>query len=163
MKIISHAWRSYKGKLVKIWRNQDTPFATCKDLSEEDWVRFIEKCESENFAMNNEYMKWPRSQNKLDHHLSNTSYARKQRWWQQEDERLAQLGLQNPYDNFCVWLGPFMSARSKLTASGNVSYYSQSTMDVTQRALRESSEDSNGERENYALSKALQTNVWTFN
>jgi hypothetical protein len=25
MKIISHAWRSYKSKLVKIWRDQDTP------------------------------------------------------------------------------------------------------------------------------------------
>jgi hypothetical protein len=36
MKIISHACRSYKSKLVKIWRNQDTPFATYKDLSEED-------------------------------------------------------------------------------------------------------------------------------
>jgi hypothetical protein len=34
---------------------------------------------------------------------------------------------------------------------------SQSTMDVTQRALRESNEDSNCERENDALSKALQT------
>jgi hypothetical protein len=32
MKIISHAWRSYKSKLVKIWRNQDTPFNTYKDL-----------------------------------------------------------------------------------------------------------------------------------
>jgi hypothetical protein len=36
MKIISHAWRSYKSKLVKIWRDQDTPFDTYKDLSEED-------------------------------------------------------------------------------------------------------------------------------
>jgi hypothetical protein len=36
MKIISYAWRSYKSKLVKIWRNQDTPFATYKDLSKED-------------------------------------------------------------------------------------------------------------------------------
>jgi hypothetical protein len=36
MKIISHTWRSYKSKLVKIWRNQDTPFDTYKDLSEED-------------------------------------------------------------------------------------------------------------------------------
>jgi hypothetical protein len=43
MKIISHAWRSYKSKLVKIWRNQDTPFDTYKDSSEEDWVRFVEK------------------------------------------------------------------------------------------------------------------------
>jgi hypothetical protein len=36
VKIISHAWRSYKSKLVKNWRNQDTPFNTYKDLSEED-------------------------------------------------------------------------------------------------------------------------------
>jgi hypothetical protein len=28
MKIISHDWRSYKSKLVKIWRNPDTPFNT---------------------------------------------------------------------------------------------------------------------------------------
>jgi hypothetical protein len=67
----------------------------------------------------------------------------------------AQLGLHNPYDNFCGWLGPFMRARSKLTESGDVSYYSQSATDVPQRALRESSEGSNGERENDALSKAL--------
>jgi Fe2+ transport system protein B len=36
MKIISHAWRSYKNKVVKIWRNQDTSFNTYKDLLEED-------------------------------------------------------------------------------------------------------------------------------
>jgi hypothetical protein len=49
-----------------------------------------------------------------------------------------------------------MHTRSKLIESGDVSCDSQSTTDVTQRALRESSEDSNGERENDALSKALQ-------
>jgi hypothetical protein len=37
---------------VKIWRDQDTPFRKYKDLSKEDWVRFVEKCESENFAVN---------------------------------------------------------------------------------------------------------------
>jgi hypothetical protein len=58
MKIISHAWRNYKSKLVKIWRNQCTPFDTYKDLLEEDWTRFVEKCESENFAVNSEYMQW---------------------------------------------------------------------------------------------------------
>jgi Fe2+ transport system protein B len=61
MMIISHVWRSYKSKLVKICRNQDTPFNMCKDLSEEDWARFVEKCESENFSVNSEYMKWLRS------------------------------------------------------------------------------------------------------
>jgi hypothetical protein len=101
-------------------------------------------------------MKWLQSQNELDHHLGNTDYAGKQRWWQQ-DERLTQLDLQNSYDNFLGRLGPFMRAHSKLTKSSDVSFYSHSTMDVAQRALRESSEDSNGERENDALSKALQT------
>jgi hypothetical protein len=48
-----------------------------------------------------------------------------------------------------------MRAHSKLTELGDISYYSQSTADVAQRALRESSEDSNGERENDALSKVL--------
>jgi hypothetical protein len=50
-----------------------------------------------------------------------------------------------------------MHAHSKLTESGDVSFYSMSTMEVAQRALRESSEDSNGELENDALSKTLQT------
>jgi hypothetical protein len=70
---------------------------------------------------------------------------------------LAQLGLHNPYDNFRGRLRPFLHARSKLIELGDVSFYSQSIMDVTQRALRESSEDSNDERENDALNKALQT------
>jgi hypothetical protein len=59
-----------------------------------------------------------------------------------------------------------MRACSRLTESGNVSFYSKSTAEVAQRALRESSKDSdgereskdsNGERENDALSKAQKT------
>jgi hypothetical protein len=50
-----------------------------------------------------------------------------------------------------------MRARSRLTESGDASFYSQSISEVAQRALRESNEDSNGERENDALTKALQT------
>jgi hypothetical protein len=77
IKIISHAWRSYKSKLVKIWRDQDTPFDKYKDLSKEVWARFVEKCESENFHVNRLYMSWPQSQNEPDHHLGNTCYAKK--------------------------------------------------------------------------------------
>jgi hypothetical protein len=36
MKFISHAWRRYKSKLVKIWRDQDTPFHKYKDMTKED-------------------------------------------------------------------------------------------------------------------------------
>jgi hypothetical protein len=50
-----------------------------------------------------------------------------------------------------------MRAHSKLIESGDVSFYSQSTSEVAQRDLRESREDSNGERGNEALTKALQT------
>jgi hypothetical protein len=50
-----------------------------------------------------------------------------------------------------------MRAHSKLTESIDVSFYSQNTSEVAQRALRESSEDSNSERENDALTKAMQT------
>jgi hypothetical protein len=50
-----------------------------------------------------------------------------------------------------------MCARSKLTESDDVSFYSQSTSEVAQSALRESNEDSIGGRENDALTKALQT------
>jgi hypothetical protein len=50
-----------------------------------------------------------------------------------------------------------MHARSKMTESGDVSFYSHNTSEVAQRALRESREDSNGERENDTLTKALQT------
>jgi hypothetical protein len=66
-------------------------------------------------------------------------------------------GLENLYEKFCGRLAPFMRVHSKLRESGDVSFYNQSTLEVAQRALRESSEDSNGERENDALTKARQT------
>jgi hypothetical protein len=69
-------------------------------------------------------MQWLQSQNELDHHLSSTGYARKQRKWQQEDEKLAQQGLENSYKKFCGRLRPFMCAHSKLTESGDVNFYS---------------------------------------
>jgi hypothetical protein len=48
-----------------------------------------------------------------------------------------------------------MCACSKLTESGSVNFSSQSTSEVAQIAMRESSENSNGERVNNALTKAL--------
>jgi hypothetical protein len=98
-----------------------------------------------------------RSQNELNHCLGNTSYAKKQRKCQQEDKRLVRQGFKNSYDKFYGWLTPFMHAHSKLIESDDVIFYNQNTSEVAQRALRKSSEDSNGERENDALTKAVQT------
>jgi hypothetical protein len=70
---------------------------------------------------------------------------------------LVEQDLENLYNILRGRLGPYMCACSKLTESGDVCFYSQSTSEVAQRALRESSTDSNGERENDAVTKALQT------
>jgi hypothetical protein len=71
---------------------------------------------------------------------------------------LAEQGVENPYDKFSGWLKHFMRARSKLTETGEITYYNQSTEEVVQRGLRESNQGSNeDERENDALSRALGT------
>jgi hypothetical protein len=49
-----------------------------------------------------------------------------------------------------------MRARSKLIESSDVSLYRWSTSEMAQRALRESSKASTGERENDTLTKAVQ-------
>jgi hypothetical protein len=46
-------------------------------LKEEDWERFIAKCESPKFVANSQYMRQLRAQNELNHHIGNTRYARK--------------------------------------------------------------------------------------
>jgi hypothetical protein len=71
---------------------------------------------------------------------------------------LAEQGVKNPYDKFSGRLRPFMRARSKLTEIDKITYYNQSTEEVAQRGLRESSQSSNeDERENDTLSRALGT------
>jgi hypothetical protein len=50
-----------------------------------------------------------------------------------------------------------MRAHSKLIQSGDVTFYIESTLELAQRDVRESSEDSNSERENDAHTKAPQT------
>jgi hypothetical protein len=45
-------------------------------MTKEEWARFVEKCKSEHFVVESQYMQWLRSQNELDHHLSNTGYAK---------------------------------------------------------------------------------------
>jgi hypothetical protein len=77
MKGISHSWRGYKNRLVMCLRKKQNPFDKFKDLKEEDWERFVAKCESPEFVVNSEYMRQLRGQNELNHHLGNTRYAEK--------------------------------------------------------------------------------------
>jgi hypothetical protein len=71
---------------------------------------------------------------------------------------LVEQGVENPYDKSSGQLRPFMRVRYKLTEIGKITYYNQSTEEVVQRGLRQSSQDSNGdEREHDTLSRALGT------
>jgi hypothetical protein len=56
MKIISYAWRTYKSRLVKLWRNKTNPFNMYKDLRKEDCERFVAKYELEDITVNSQYM-----------------------------------------------------------------------------------------------------------
>ena len=77
MKIISHTWRTYKSRLVKCLKEDQNPFEKFKELKEEDWEQFVDKCKSTQFSVESEYMQWLRSQNELNHHLGPTGYAGK--------------------------------------------------------------------------------------
>jgi hypothetical protein len=71
---------------------------------------------------------------------------------------LADQSVENPYAKFSGQLRHFICARSKLTEVEKITYYNQSTKEVAQRGLRESSQGSNeDERENDTLSRALRT------
>jgi hypothetical protein len=71
---------------------------------------------------------------------------------------LSEQGVENSYDKFSGRLRPFMCARSKLTEIGEITYYNQSTEEVAQRGLMESSQSFNeDERENDTLSRPLGT------
>jgi hypothetical protein len=77
MKGISHSWRGYKNRLMTCLRKKHNPFEKFKDLKEEDWERFVAKCESPKFVANSEYMRQLLAHNELNHHLGNTEYAGK--------------------------------------------------------------------------------------
>jgi hypothetical protein len=112
MKGISHSWRGYKNRLVTCLRKKQNPFEKFKDLKEEDCKRFVVKCESPEFVENSEYMRQLQAQNELNHHFGNTGYAEKQSKWEHEDQRLADQGVENPYDKFNGRLKHFVRARS---------------------------------------------------
>jgi hypothetical protein len=61
MKGVSHSWRGYKNRLVTCLRKKQNPFEKFKDLKEEDWERFVTKCESLEFVVNSEYMRQRRA------------------------------------------------------------------------------------------------------
>jgi hypothetical protein len=57
-------------------KKKQNPFEKFKDLKEEDWERFVTKCESPEFVANSEYMRKLWAQNEPNHHLDNTEYAK---------------------------------------------------------------------------------------
>jgi hypothetical protein len=72
-------------------------------------VRFVEKCESDPFVVNSQYMQWLQSQNELDHYLSNTGYAKnkesgnkRMKDWPRKVLRIHKINSVNSCDHLCV-------------------------------------------------------------
>jgi hypothetical protein len=145
-------------RLLKCWKKKENPFDKYADLTKEAWDELVQKWNTPEFQQSSEYFRGLRARNELDHHLGSAGYAGKQCKWEQEDEMLAERGIENSYESFEGRLAPFMRARSKLTEDGNINFYSTSAEEVAQRALMESSQGSNeGVREFDALTRALGT------
>jgi hypothetical protein len=151
MKIISHAWSCYKSKLVKIWREQDTPFIGTKIWQKKNGRDLLKSVNRSTLAPT------VSTCSGSDHRTSLTTTSiilimvenrgcdnMRMKDWPIKVLRIHTTNSMDDWDH---------RACSKLTKLGDVSFYNQSTSEVAQRALRESSEDSNGERE----IKALQT------
>jgi hypothetical protein len=80
-----------------------------KDVTKEDWARFVEMCELEHFAMESQYMQWLHSQNELDHHLGNTGYAgnrgsgnKRMKNWPSKVVRIYMTNFVDSWDHLCV-------------------------------------------------------------
>jgi len=119
MKTTAKAWRTHKSKFKANYIKKGlTPFGKHPYIVTEDWKEFVQMCESEEAVTESEKYKLLREQYKHEHCMGPSGYEGIQAQWDEEDRKLASLGIANPYEEFPEgrtrsWLG----ARSKLVIS----------------------------------------------
>ena len=77
-----------------------TPFEMHHYIEPEDWKEFVQKCESEEAVTESERYKLLREQYKHGHCMGPSGYEGTQAQWDEEDRKLASLGIANPYEEF---------------------------------------------------------------
>jgi hypothetical protein len=119
MKTTAKAWRTHKSKLKANYIKKGlTPFGKHPYIKPEDWKEFVLMCESEEAITESERYKLLREQYKHEHCMGPTGYERIQAQWDEEDRKLASLGIASPYEEFPEGrTRSWLRARSKLVIS----------------------------------------------
>ena len=95
------AWRTHKSKVKANYiKKRLTPFGKHLYIEPEDCKEFVQMCESEEAVTESERYKLLREQYKHEHCMGPTSYEGIQAQWDEEDRKLASLGIANPYEEF---------------------------------------------------------------
>ena len=116
MKSTVKAWRTHKSKLkAQFIKKGLTPYQKHPYIESEDRKEFVQFTESEEAKKESERYKLLREQYKHEHCMGPCGYEGMQAQWDEEDAKLAALGIPNPYEEYPEgrtrnWL----RARSKL-------------------------------------------------
>jgi len=122
MKSTAKAWRTHKSKLkTQFIKKGLTLFQKHPYIELEDWKEFVQFTETEEAKKESERYKLLREQYKHEHCMGPCGYEGMQAQWDEEDRKLAALGIPNPYEEYPEgrtrnWL----RARSKLVISEGV-------------------------------------------
>ena len=138
MKSTVKAWRTHKSKLkAQFIKKGLTPYQKHPYIEPEDWKEFVQFTETEEAKKESERYKLLREQYKHEHCMGPCGYEGMQAQWDEEDAKLAALGIPNPYEEYLEgrtrnWL----RARSKLVISEGVATIEWKT-DATRRLSEE--------------------------
>ena len=77
-----------------------TPFEMHHYIEPEDWKEFVQMCESEEAVIESERYNLLREQYKQEHCMGPSGYEGIQAQWDEEDRKLASIGIANPYEEF---------------------------------------------------------------
>ncbi|RLN34581.1 hypothetical protein C2845_PM03G33620 [Panicum miliaceum] len=131
-------------------------------LKKEDWDQFVEITNSEDFGQKSQEMKEMRSLHTKLHKMGRNGYAGKRKEWEEEeDEKYAAEGKENPWMQFPGRSRPYLRARSeKGIESGDISFSSPSMSALAERVKAITTEAIDGSfsgvRENDVLTQALE-------
>ncbi|RLN28936.1 hypothetical protein C2845_PM05G13560 [Panicum miliaceum] len=163
MKEIASLQRRFKAHFRAYFVRQDElPFEKHPFLKPEDREWFVETTNSRFFEQVSQEMKDKRAKHNKPHKTGRKGYYGKRKEWQEEDEKLAAEGKENPWEQYPGRSRPYLRARSGKTTSGSgeITFSSPLVAEVADKMKRIAAQASYGSftrvRENDVLTKALE-------
>ena len=124
MKSTAKAWRTHKSKLkAQFIKKGLTPYQKHPYIEPEDQKEFVQFTETKEAKKESERYKLLREQYKHEHCMGPCGYEGMQAQWDEEDAKLAALGIPNPYEEYLEGrIRNWLRVRSKLVISEGVAY-----------------------------------------